>query len=295
MMRTNGPMSLAIAIGCAAAVAMLGPSRADTGAIASPASLSAHDAYVRCVHAMQDSPTPRYLTYTLHVDADHINIARGYDSSGLAMTQLQFGVSHENDVYRVSYRASDGKSLMRDLSSGAVTIGPVVPWSLDFSNLAQQPAPVADETVSAHSVTTDATSSLLGQLDVDQSPFYRISLAPDSNASSYHLVLESLSGDPNAHALRELVVDPLTFRVQSATFEVGQHRWLFGGNLRLRVLFSQVGPYWLNVGGEIFGTGHYAFVPLHGSYSYHASNISIPVNLPAQTFLAHSTDRRIIQ
>ena len=270
--------------------AVIAPSRADTPPATATTGLDPHDIYVRSVDAMEDMPAPRYLTYVLHVDANHIDITRGYDRSGFPTTELHFGVSHRSDTYRVSYRASDGKSLTKDLTSGVLSVGPAVPWSLDFSNLATMSAPSPNETVSANSMTTDAAGTLLGQLDLDQSAYYRITLAPDSSPSSYHLMLENATGDPNAHALRELFVDPQTFRIQSATFEVGQRRFLFGGTLRLHVDFTQVGPYWLNTSGRLDGAGHYTLMPLHGSYSYRASNIEFPQILPSQMFVARTAD-----
>ena len=236
---------------------------------------------------MQNDPAPNYLSYRLRVDANHINISRAYDTSGFPTTELHFGVTNQTSTYRVRYRASDDKSSMKDLSSGAVTVGPVVPWPLDFCHLVTSQASTLNETVSSSSLTTDGASRLLGQLAVDQSNFYRISFAPDSSrtsSSGYHLIIQSTTGDANAHPLRELVIEPTTFRVLAATFELSQRRFVFGGTLRLHVLFSQVGPYWLNTSGVLDGAGHYAFVHVKGSYAYKASDFKFPATLPSQTF-----------
>lgn len=236
---------------------------------------------------MQGSPLPKYLAYSLNVDANHISITRGYNTSGLPTTELHFGVTRETSAYHVRYRASDEKSSMKDTSSGIVTVGPVVPWSLDFSHLAPTQTASVDETMDSNSLTTDDASKLLGQLTVDESSFYRISYAPGSGSlTGYHLITQNLSGDPNAHPMLELVIDPATFRVQAATFELSQHRFVFGGSLVLHVFFAQVGPYWLNTKGELDGAGHYAFVHWKGSYRYSATDITFPATLPFQTFAA---------
>jgi len=260
------------------------PNPIPTATMLPASALAPLEVYLRCIAAMQNNPIPKYFSYELKVYSNHIDITRAYNAAGYPTTTLHFRVSHREATYLVHYRASDGKSFMVNMASSNVTIGPPVPWALDFRNPGSRSAPTTNETVSAGSVTTDSASSLLGELSVDQSPHYRIAFAPNGvTPQSYILTLESIDRDPNAHALRELVVDAASFRVRTAIFEVGQRHFLFGGTLRLRITFSQVGGYWLNTDGELVGHGHYAFVPLRGSYSYHASNFSFPPDLPSDS------------
>ncbi len=243
-----------------------------------------HAVYLRCVQAMQDNLVPRYLSYVLHVRADHIDVTRAYDSAGYPTTTLHFGAGHKAAAYVVHYRADDARSSMRNLASGDLTVGPPVPWPLDLTSFGAT-APTSDETVNSGSLTTDAASKLLGELRVDQSRYYRIVFAANGiTPQSYVLTLASSSGDPNAHALRELVVDAQSYRVLAATFEVGQRHFLFGGTLRLHVAFSQVGQYWLNTSGTIVGHGHYAFIPLSGSYAFQATRFAFPEDLSKESF-----------
>ena len=283
-MSTRHALAIALWVVVATSSSMASINPAPTATWPSVSAPNPYEVYLRCVEAMQSNPIPKYVSYDLKVYSNHINITRAYDSAGYPTTTLHFGVGHEEDAYLVRYRASDGTSSMRDSATHDVTIGPPVPWPLDFRSFGKH-APSTGETVTAGSVTTDSASSLLDQLSVNQCPQYRVTFAPNGvTPQSYTLELTSISGDPNAHALRELVVDAASFRALAATFEVGQHHFLFGGTLRLRVAFAQVGDYWLNTDGVLTGRGHYAFVPLQGSYAYHATNFHFPARLPGRPF-----------
>lgn len=244
--------------------------------------------YERCDNAMRENQSPPYLTYVLHVDADHINISRKYTSTGDPTTTLHFGIEHRKATYRVWYRSRDGKSLTQDLGSGELAVSPPVPWSLDFRPApAWSASPTPGETVASGTVTTDAAGKLLAEITIDQSRFYNITYAgmeTIADRQAYHLILKNISGDPNDHALRDLLVDTTSFRALQAVLEVGQTNLLYGGRLRLRVGFSQVGPYWLNTEGTIEGRGHYAVFFVNGSYDYAASQIQFPQQLPDRYF-----------
>ena len=246
-----------------------------------PLALDAGAVYARCVQALRQAPRPQYATYSLQVNADHIDITRAYDAAGLPTTTLYFGVRRRTATYLVRYRERDGTAAMRDLASGAITVGPPVPWSLDLWTASPQPA--AAESVSSGSVTTDAAGRLLAELRNDQHGYYRISFAHQPEAghdSGYQLLFAVVSGDPNAHALRELIVDRSSFLPLVAVLQVAQHRFLFGGTLTLNLRFGAVGPYWLNTEGTILGQGHYTIVPVSGSYRYRAADFAFPAQLP---------------
>ncbi len=248
----------------------------------------AYAIYHRCIQVMRDRPVPAYSSYLLQVDADHIDITRGYNSAGWPTTILHFGLGNHATTYRVWYRARDAMSLMQDITSSNMTSGPPVPWALEFRSPPQpDPAP-AQETVKFGSVTIDQASKLLNQVSVDQSGFYRISLAGIENVDghpAYRLALINKWGDPNSHPLRELVVDAASYRARQVSFELGQDGKLFGGTLDVLANFGPVGAYWLNTDGVVNGRGHYAFLHLGGSYAYRAINFAFPSDLPSSYFV----------
>jgi hypothetical protein len=260
---------------------------------ANPSALNPHLIYARCIKAMSENPFPPYMTYVLNVDADHISISRRYDGNDMPITILHFKISHHQHAYRVWYRGRDQKSLMQDLGSKEIAVAPPIPWALDFRNRPEVPDPPAPlETASSGAIATNEEGALLREVTTDQSPYYRITFAGMETVDShpvYHLLLQSTSGDPNAHALRELFVDTTSFRARELVMEVGQHTVLYGGRLELKAMFSQVGPYWLNTSGTIEGRGYYAIFFLNGSYVYNASDFDFPAHLPDAYFRAPTT------
>jgi hypothetical protein len=250
--------------------------------------LDPYTIYGRCIDAMRDRPVPAYASYLLSVDAHHIDITRGYNNAGAPTTTLHFGLSTRSATYRVWYRERDATSLMQDTASSNMTFGPPVPWALEFRSPAHQAdPPPPKETVRAGAVTIDEASKLLSQVSVNESTDYRISLAGmenDGGNLAYRLMLVNKSGDPNAHPLRELIVDASTFRARQVDFQLSQNGSLFGGALDVRANFGSVGPYWLNTDGAVNGGGHYAFLHMGGSYTYRAASFSFPADLPNAYF-----------
>jgi hypothetical protein len=266
---------------CCAAVL----SSAAAHATPSPTAPDPYLIYSRCVTAMRESPTPPFMTYDLHIDADHISVSRTFLNDA-PVTTLHFRITHNRQNYRVWYRGRDQKALMQDLDSNQVAVAPPVPWALDFHSRTADPSS-ALENANSGGVTTNEEGALLRELSTDQSRDYRITFAGmvnDDNQPAYRLLLQSVSGDPNAHALRQLVVDPTTYRARQVVMEVSEHKALYGGRIAITANFSQVGPYWISTTGSITGRGYYMIFFLNGSYTFTTSNIRFPENIPAAYF-----------
>lgn len=264
---------------------------ADAGSTVPSTSADPYAIYERCVAMMNADPTPPYAVYVLRIEAQNINIVRGYSKSGAPTTKLEFGRTHEQAAYRVWYRARDQRSLMQDLASNAAVVTPPVPWALD---LAAPPAGTTEDStgqsVSGKSVEIEDATQLLSEVKIDAKDAYRISLAGMemyAGHRAYHLAIENVGGDPNDHPLRTLLVDSETFRPLQVVIEVGQRGMLYGGGLTLSANFGAAGGYWLSTSGSVIGNGHFAFIRVRGTYTYSASDFVFPPELPKSMFNAH--------
>jgi hypothetical protein len=236
---------------------------------------------------MNADPTPPYTIYTLHVDAQHIDVTRGYTKTGAPTTIMQFGAFHQQETYRVWYRARDQRSVMQDLSSHATTMVPPVPWALDLAAPLETTGSPSGETVSASGAAIDQATRLLSQVKVDAKNAYRITLVGIEEYAghrAYHLALENTGGDPNDHPLRTLLVDAVTFRPLKIVIEVGQHTMFYGGGVTMSTSFGEVGGYWLSTSGSIIGNGRFTFIHVRGTYTYSASDFVFPPALPESMF-----------
>jgi hypothetical protein len=252
-----------------------------------PASPDPYQIYERCVVAMANTPEPPFEFYQLHVAANRIDITRGYSSAGTPTTTLHFGNPRERATYRVWVRNSDQRSFMQDIASRAASVTPPVPWQLDFHVPASDDGRQPRETVASHAVTVNQATKLLSEVEVDHRSNYQITfggMEQYEHHAAYRLLLQSVTGDPNDHPLRELVVDATSFRAWQVVAQVGQGGWLFGGGLVLTANFEPVGGYWVSTSGSVDGSGHYAFFHLDGTYSYLASDFSFPSALPKSYF-----------
>ena len=280
-------LTLVLIIGLAA------PSvRADSSARVRPSQPAVDDPvaiYRRCVAAMAAAPNPPYASYVLSINANRLDLTRGYAQDGHSTTTLHFMARPHANVYQVWYRDRDRRSLMQDVASAQRTVGPPVPWALDFqSSAADAPAGLAPGVdVGGSAVQLDQATALAQQIDSDQSVHYQIALAGDSTYSghpAYDLRLSSVSGDPNDHPLRELIVDKRSFRVWQLTVAVEKRNGPVVGSLQLIAAFRPVGRYWLNDSGTLSGEGRIAFMRFHGSYDYSATRFRFPREMPDSYF-----------
>jgi hypothetical protein len=243
--------------------------------------------YERCVAMMNSDSSPPYTIYTLQIDAQHIDISRGYTKTGAPTTMLHFGAFDQQKTYRVWYRARDQKSVTQDVTSHAAALAPPVPWALDLATPLTSTGSPSGETTSADGVAVDQATQLLSQVKVDAKNDYRITLAGEEQYAghpAYRLALENIGGDPNDHPLRMLLVDAVSFRPLQIVIEVGQRTLFYGGGVTMSASFSEVGGYWLSTRGSIIGNGRFAFIQVHGTYTYSASHFVFPPQLPESMF-----------
>ena len=246
-----------------------------------------HAIYQRCIAMMNAERTPPFMIYTLHVDAHHLDVSRGYSSTGAPTTLMHFGTFRQQADYRVWYRASDQRSVMQDSTTHATIVAPPVPWALDLAAPPTGTASPSSETVSGNAAAIDQATRLLSQVKVDADSAYRMTLVGQEEYAghrAYRVNFENISGDPNDHPLRTLVVDAVSFQPLEIVIDVAQSNMLYGGGLTLSANFSDVGGYWLSTDGAIVGNGHFTFISIHGTYSYSASNFSFPPQLPESMF-----------
>jgi hypothetical protein len=250
-------------------------------------SMAPAEIYERCVAAMNANGKPAYAVYMLHVDAQHIDITRGYTSTGSPTTELKFGTFVHTSTYRVWYRAHDQKSLTQDLGSETTALTPPVPWALDLVGPPASPQNSSNESVGAGGAAIDQATQLLSEIYTNERDAYHISLVGMEEYGGhrvYHLDLENVGGDPNDHALRTLLVDSNSFRPLQVVVEVAQRSMMYGGGLIMSANFSEVGGYWLSTSGSVTGYGHFAFIHVQGTYTYTASDFTFPATLPDSMF-----------
>jgi hypothetical protein len=250
--------------------------------------------YERCIAMMDADQMPQYAIYTLHTDAQHIDISRIYTKTGATTTLLHFGTFNRQNAYRVWYRARGQRSVMQDLTSHAAEYGPPVPWALDLAAPNTNSGTTSGQAVGSDAVAIDDATQLLSDVRTEAKSAYRISLTGVEKYAGhfvYHLSLESVSGDPNDHPLRTLLVDTVSFQPLQLVIEVGQRTMLYGGGLTMSVSFGDVGGHWLSTSGSIVGIGRFAFIHVRGTYTYAVSDFLAPSQLPDSIFASQSSYR----
>ena len=247
--------------------------------------------YERCIAMIDADRMPPYAIYTLHVDAQHIDISRDYSKTGAPTTLLHFGTFNKHSTYRVWYRSRDQRSVMQDLASNAINYGAAVPWALDLAAPIANSANTSGQAVGGDAVAIDDATQLLSEVKTAAKNAYRISFAGVERYDghiAYHLNLEGISGDPNDHPLRTLLVDTASFQPLQVVIEVGQRTVLYGGGLTMSANFGDVGGYWVSTSGSIVGNGRFTFIHVRGTYTYAVTDFLAPSQLPTSIFMSPS-------
>src|SRR5215469_12440136 len=171
-----------VALGLVLTLVAIAPAaRAANGVPVAAASATDADAvaiYRHCVAAMANTPAPPYAYYVLQVNANRLDLTRGYADDGHPTMMLHFMVRPHANTYRVWYRFRDTRSLMQDIASSDRTISPPVPWALSFhrAKASTRVGGSSGGDIGQTSVQLDQATELADQIESDESAYYQIAL-----------------------------------------------------------------------------------------------------------------------